>query len=163
TASADVSITGSISDPRINGVFHLYNAGFTVNYLKTPYRINDAVRLSNSAIVLRDLTVTDPRNNRAVANGTVDMRNPLIPVIHVDIDATNFLVLNTTFRDNPLYYGTAYGTGRFGFHGPTNSINISIQARTEENTRFYIPLNATGTVNDNDFIRFVGHDTLAVR
>lgn len=163
TASADVSITGSISDPRINGVFHLYNAGFTVNYLKTPYRINDAVGLSNSAIVLRDLTVTDPRNNRAVANGTVDMRNPLIPVIHVDIDATNFLVLNTTFRDNPLYYGTAYGTGRFGFHGPTNSINISIQARTEENTRFYIPLNATGTVNDNDFIRFVGHDTLAVR
>lgn len=160
TISADVNIAGSVSEPRINGTCYLHNAGFTVNYLRTPYRINDQVSLSNSTILLKNLTITDPKNNIAIANGSVDMRNPLIPNIAVNIDATNFLVLNTTFRDNPLYYGTAYGTGKFAFNGPTNGINISIQARTEENTHFYIPLNATGTVSDNDFIHFVSHDTL---
>lgn len=160
TVSADLDIGGSITEPRVNGTCYLHDAGFTVNYLRTPYRINDQVSLSNSTIVLKNLTITDPKNNKALANGSVDMHNPLIPIIQVDIDATNFLVLNTTFRDNPLYYGTAYGTGKFTFNGPTDGIIISIQARTEENTHFHIPLNATGTVSDNDFIHFVSHDTL---
>ncbi len=160
TVSADLRVTGSVWAPQINGTCYLHDAGFTVNYLQTPYRIDDEVTLANSTIVLDDLVIVDPANNKAIANGTVDMRNPLIPQIDVVIDAVNFLVLNTTFRDNPLYYGTAYGTGKFIFRGPTNVMDISIQARTEEHTRFYIPLNATGTVSDNDFIRFVNSDTL---
>lgn len=163
TVSADLQVTGSLLASQINGHCRLHDAGFTVNYLKTPYRINDEVSLTNSAIILNDLIITDPKNNRAIARGSVDMRNPLIPDIDVTIDATNFLVLNTTFRDNPSYYGTAYGTGRFAFNGPTNAMMINIQARTNENTRFHIPLNAVGTVNDNDFIRFVSQDTLNIK
>lgn len=160
TVSADLQISGSALAPRINGHCQLHDAGFTVNYLKTPYRINDEFVLINSSINLADLVITDPRNNKAIANGRVDMRNPLIPDIHVTVDATDFLVLNTTLRDNPAYYGTAYGTGRFSFNGPTNAMQITIQASTNEATRFHIPLNAVGTVSENDFIRFVSQDTL---
>src|SRR3546814_768897 len=115
--------------------------------------------LANSTINLDVLVITDSRNNRAIANGRVDMHNPLIPDIRVTVDATNFLVLNTTFRDNPSYYGTAYGTGKFSFNGPTNAMQTTIQASTDASTRFHIPLNAVGTVSDNDFIRFVSQDT----
>ncbi|WP_257668657.1 translocation/assembly module TamB domain-containing protein [Parapedobacter tibetensis] len=160
TLSANLNITGSVLTPQINGICFLHDAGFTVNYLKTPYRIDDDISLSNSTIIFEDLVITDPNNNRALANGKVDMRNPSIPDIDAVVDATNFLILNTTFRDNPLYYGTAYSTGKFSFKGPTNAISIDIKARTNENTNFNIPLNAVGTVNDNDFIRFVSHDTL---
>ncbi len=160
TVSADLQVTGPALSPRINGTCRLDDAEFTVNYLKTPYRINDEFVLTNSTFNLEDLVITDPRNNRAIANGQVDMRNPLIPDVNITVDATNFLVLNTTVRDNPSYYGTAYGTGRFSFNGPTNAMQITIAARTEPATRFYIPLNAVGTVSDNDFIRFVSHDTL---
>lgn len=161
TVSADLQVSGSILAPQVNGTCYLHDASFTVNYLKTPYRIDDQVSVSNSTIVLNDITIIDPRNNRAIANGKVNMRNPAIPDIDVVINATNFLVLNTSFRDNPLYYGTAYGTGSFVFQGPTNAMSINIQARTNANTNFSIPLNAVGTVGDNDFIRFISHDTLA--
>ncbi len=160
TVSADLHVTGSALAPRISGSCRLHDAEFTVNYLKTPYRIDDAFVLTNSTIHLDGLVITDRRNNRAIANGRVDMRNPLVPDIQVTVDATDFLVLNTTFRDNPSYYGTAYGTGRFSFNGPTSAMQISIQASTDGSTRFHIPLNAVGTVSDNDFIRFVSHDTL---
>ncbi len=160
TISADLHVTGSALAPRVSGSCRLHDAAFTVNYLKTPYRIDDAFVLNNSTINLDGLVITDRRNNKAIANGRVDMRNPLVPDIQVTVDATDFLVLNTTFRDNPSYYGTAYGTGRFSFNGPTNAMQISIQASTNASTRFHIPLNAVGTVSDNDFIRFVGHDTL---
>ena len=160
TVSADLQVSGSVFAPQINGICYLHDAAFTVNYLKTPYRIDDKVSLSNSTIVLEDVAIIDPKDNRAIANGKVDLRNPSIPDIDVVINATNFLVLNTSFRDNPLYYGTAYGTGNFTFKGPTNAMNINIRARTNANTNFSIPLNAVGTVSDNDFIRFVSHDTL---
>ncbi|MFB2117691.1 translocation/assembly module TamB domain-containing protein [Parapedobacter sp. 2B3] len=160
TVSADLQVTGSVLAPQINGRCRLHNAGFTVNYLQAPYRIDDEFVLTNSTIHLDGLVITDPRNRNATANGHVDMRNPLIPDVQVTVDAADFLVLNTTFRDNPSYYGTAYGTGRFSFNGPTNAMQINIQARTDAGTRFHIPLNAVGTVSDNDFIRFVSHDTL---
>ena len=159
TASADLQVSGSALAPRIDGSCRLHDASFTVNYLKTPYRIDDAFVLTNSTITLDDLVIMDPQNNRAIANGRVDMRNPLNPDIRVTVDATNFLVLNTTLRDNPSYYGTAYGTGRFSFHGPTDAMQINIQASTNASTRFHIPLNAVGAVSDNDFIRFVSQDT----
>src|SRR5690606_10988690 len=47
TVSADLRVTGSIFAPQINGSCRLHNAGFTVNYLKTPYRIDDEVSLAN--------------------------------------------------------------------------------------------------------------------
>lgn len=163
TVSADLRITGTALNPQVDGRFSLHDAGFTVNYLKTPYRIDDEVYLSNSTLLLTNLTVTDPMGNQALANGKVDLSNIRVPDIDLTIDATNFLVLHTTLRDNPLYYGTAYGTGRFAFHGPTNAINITVKARTNENTRLAIPLNAVGTVSDNDFIRFVSQDTVNTR
>ncbi|MFC3196604.1 translocation/assembly module TamB domain-containing protein [Parapedobacter deserti] len=160
TVSADLHVTGSVTDPRISGKCRFHDAKFTVNYLKTAYKINDEVSLANSTLVLNNLIITDPRDNKAIANGEVDLRNPLVPVIDITVDAADFLVLNTTFRDNPLYYGTAYGTGRFVFDGPTTAMNIHIQARTGGNTSFFIPLNAGGTISDDDFIRFVRHDTV---
>src|SRR5690606_27476639 len=160
TISADLRVSGSAAAPKISGRCRLDDAGFTVNYLKTPYRIDDEFMLTNSIIHLDDLVITDPRNNRAIANGRVDLRNARIPDIRVTVDATNFLVLNTTYRDHPSYYGTAYGTGKFSFDGPTNAMQMNIQAITDAHTRFHIPLNAVGTVSDNDFIRFVSQDTL---
>lgn len=159
TVSADLEVSGSILSPRIDGSCRLHNAEFTVNYLKTPYRIDDEFEVTNSTIILNGLLIRDPSNNRAIANGRIDMRNPLMPNIDVTVDATEFLVLNTTLRDNSSYYGTAYGTGRFSFNGRTDAMQIDIQASTDAATRFFIPLNAVGTVSDNDFIRFVNRDT----
>ena len=157
--SADLTVTGQLTSPRINGSLELSNAGLTVNYLKTAYMINDAVTVENSVIRLANLVLKDPRNNEAIANGTVDMRNPNNPDIQVTLVAKNFLALNTTARDNPLYYGIAYGSGVFRFNGPTNNMRINIDASTEEGTVFNIPLNSSETVGENDFITFVAKDS----
>nr|WP_255534829.1 translocation/assembly module TamB domain-containing protein [Pedobacter sp. SYSU D00535] len=158
--SARLKVTGNIFDPSINGTASLRNAGFTINYLKTPYRITDNVTVQNSVIHLDELELRDINGNRAVAYGTVDMKTPNRPFIDVTIRATRFMALNTTAKDNPLYYGTAYGTGTFKFTGPTNNMRINIDAKTEEGTVFNVPLNAAETVGSNDFITFIsGRDS----
>src|SRR5690606_19461559 len=52
TISADLRVSGSVAAPKISGRCRLDNAGFTVNYLKTPYRIDDEFMLTNSIIHL---------------------------------------------------------------------------------------------------------------
>lgn len=157
--SADLSVTGKIFQPQINGSLRLNNAGMTVNYLKTPYKISDEVQVENSVIKLDNLKIRDIRNNVAIANGTVDMADPNNPEIHINIEANKFMALNTTSKDNPLYYGIAYGTGLFSFDGPTNNMRINIKAKTEAGTIFNIPLNASSTIGQNDFITFISSDT----
>lgn len=157
--SANLKVSGKLTNPQINGRLELKDAAMTVNYLKTPYRITDEVEVENSLIKLSNLKLRDIKNNEAIANGTVDMANPNNPEIHIDIVATNFMALNTTSKDNPLYYGVAYSTGVFSFNGPTNNMSIQIDAKTEAGTVFNIPLNSSATVGSTDFITFVAKDS----
>ena len=157
--SANLKVTGKLTNPRINGDLELKNAGLTVNYLKTPYLISDKVGVENSVINISNLVLKDLRNNQAIANGTVDLRNPSTPIVNITVAAKNFMALNTTSKDNPLYYGVAYGTGVFRFNGPTNNMRINIDASTNEGTVFNIPLNSSEIVGETDFITFVAKDS----
>src|SRR5262249_52445985 len=137
TVSADLKVSGSPLKPRIDGKLALNNAGMTINYLKTPYHITDtSIVVRNDKILFDNVVIRDSKNNIAVADGSVDMVNPNIPDIQIDINATNFMVLNTTERDNSLYYGTAFATGEFSFLGPTNNMLIYIHASTAPGTVF---------------------------
>ncbi|HUH20139.1 translocation/assembly module TamB domain-containing protein [Albibacterium sp.] len=159
SVTAELAVVGTPFNPSINGTASFKNAGMVVNYLKTPYVINDKVQVENSKIVINNLAIVDKDNHKAVANGTVDMSTPLNPTIQIEISAENFMVLNTTAKDNPLYYGLAYGTGSFSFQGPTNNMNIRIDAQTNSGTVINIPLNAAGTITDRDFITFIVKDS----
>lgn len=153
--SADMQISGSLSQLDINGTVRLHKVFMTVDYLNTRYQLDDKFEVDNSKITLANLKLLDKNSHIAIANGTVDMRTVSDPDIDIKIEADNFMVLNTTAKDNELYYGQAFASGQFGFVGPTSKMNIDIKARSEAGTVFNIPLNATGTVSDNEFIRFV--------
>lgn len=157
--SSDLKITGQPAEPEVNGSISLVNTSLTVNYLKTNYKINQKLNVKNTVIDVNDLSLRDINNNVALANGTVDMRNPNNPNINVTLVANNFMALNTTSKDNSAYYGTAFTTGFFSFDGPTDNMRINIDAKTEAGTVFNIPLNSSETIGENDFIAFVGKDT----
>ena len=158
-ASADLTVKGSFEKPAIQGTLSLDDASMVINYLKTRYTISDEVRVNNSVIDIDNLKLLDVEGHQAIAKGTVDLNNINYPTIDVNINATNFMALNTTEKDNPLYFGRAYGTGTFRFKGPTNKMYIGIDAKTEKGTIFNLPLNSSETVSSKDFITFVSKDT----
>jgi hypothetical protein len=156
--SADLKLSGSPSKPELNGSVSLDNTGVTVNYLKTAYTVNDKLEVSNSIIKINKMVLKDIRGGTGEANGTVDLNNISNPTLDIKLEANNLMALNTTFKDNHLYYGTAYGSGTFGFSGPIDNMKIDIKASTEEGTVFNIPLNTSSTAADYDFIRWVNHN-----
>ncbi len=160
--SADLTVKGELKKPQINGTVSFEDGQVTVNYLKTSYKLNDEVSVNNSVINIDDLALQDLDGNEAIANGTVDLNDFDNPNIQVSLVAKNFMALNTTSKDNAVYYGKAYATGDFSFRGPTNNMFINIDAKTEKGTIFNLPLNSTETVSDKDFITFVSKDTTQI-
>lgn len=158
TISTNLKMTGPPSKPKLNGNIMLNNTGVTVNYLKTAYTVNDTLDVANSVIDLNRLQLRDSRGGVGDVAGKVDLNDLADPDIEAVLTAKNLMALNTTFKDNHLYYGTAYGTGRFSFKGPVDNMNIDIKAKTEAGTIFNIPLNTSATVGNYDFIRFVSHN-----
>ncbi len=156
--STNLKLTGSPSKPQLNGDVTLVNTGVTVNYLKTPYTVNTKVNVENSVVKINNMVLKDKKGGTGTANGTVDLNNISNPDIEVDLIAKNLLALNTTFKDNHVYYGTAYGTGNFSFKGPVDNMKIDITATTEAGTVFNIPLNTSSTASQYDFIKFVSHN-----
>lgn len=157
TVSSDLKLTGPISKPQLNGTVTLDGASVTVNYLKTTYTVSDKLTVNNSIINIDNMILKDTHGGQGTVTGKVDLNNLSDPDIEATVQAKNLMALNTTFKDNHLYYGTAYGTGTFAFNGPVNTMNINIKARTLAGTVFNIPLNTSSTVGEYDFIRFVNH------
>ena len=160
--SSDITVKGPLSKPEINGDVSFNEGQLTVNYLKTAYTISQKVRVENSVVQIEDLKLKDVDGNIATANGSVNLNDLNNPNLDIDIVARNFMALNTTAKDNALYFGQAYATGTFKFKGPTNKMFIGIDAKTEKGTVFNLPLNSSETVSSKDFITFVSKDTANV-
>lgn len=161
-ASANITIKGPFDAPLINGDITLDESQLTVNYLKTTYILNDKVTLNNGVIAINNLKLKDLEGHSGTANGSVDLNNINNPNIQVRLVANGLMALNTTAKDNDLYFGRAYATGNFSFRGPTNDMFIDIDAKTEKGTIFNLPLNSSETITDKDFITFVSKDTTKV-
>ena len=160
--TADLTVKGDFEKPVINGEISFDKGQMTVNYLKTTYIITDKVAVNNTIIKLDALTLNDIEGNKAIAYGTVDLNNLDNPDIQAELFATNFMALNTTSKDNPVYYGKAFTSGKFTFRGPTDDMTINIDAKAEKGTIFNLPLNSSETVSDKDFITFVSKDTTKI-
>ncbi len=163
--TGNYTITGTFLQPIIKGDGKIQSAQLTIDYLKTKYFFSGSLGFSPTEIILKDFNLTDELKNKASLDGNLVHRNYNDFRIDLNADFKNFQVLNTTAKDNGLFYGQAYGTGNMNMLGPLSNMKISATARSEKNTRMFIPLNgAEETSAKKDFITFVNFgDTLTLK
>ncbi|MCK4699327.1 MAG: translocation/assembly module TamB domain-containing protein, partial [Bacteroidales bacterium] len=65
------------------------------------------------------------------------------------------LLMNTREKYNNQFYGTAYGSGIVNISGPPKDLNIQVSLKTEENTRFFLPLSSGEELDEFNFVSFV--------
>lgn len=158
--SANLLVRGSTSKPQLNGFISFNNAGVRVDYLNTHYTINDKVGVENGKILFDGFTLRDVNNNRARATGNLDLSDLNNIKLDIRLNATRFQALNTSFKDNELYYGTANATGNFLFKGSLRDMLIEINATTTEGTKFFLPISSESSVGSDDLVTFLTRDTI---
>jgi len=161
SASVNLTLDGSLSQPRINGSIDFDQGAARISYLNTPYRFMDPLRIYNNNIYLENFMVSDQFGNLAEINGTIS--NSFLKDFYTSlrIEAQNIMCMNTSSLDNEVFYGSIFATGDVGISGPTESIKISINATTEKNTAIYLPLYNAREVQQSDFITFIQDHDLA--
>jgi uncharacterized protein YjfI (DUF2170 family) len=156
TASGTAYINGTIKSPELTGRVNADALTFDIDLLKTSYTLTDSVILEPHKMIFKDMTVTDRYNNKGVFRGTIthtlfrDMTYDLL------LESKNTEVLNTTEKDNEVYYGTAFADGNMSITGITNDIKIDIVGKSTGNTRIFIPLEDNESAQETNFIKFTG-------
>ncbi|MGK7395363.1 MAG: translocation/assembly module TamB domain-containing protein [Candidatus Cyclobacteriaceae bacterium M3_2C_046] len=160
-ASGEFEISGMINSPILYGSGLIKNGQMTVNYLNTRYDFAGNIIFDENRIAVENLKVRDDENHLASLNGGFFHDGFSNFVIDLTGQMNNFKVMNTTARDNSLYYGVAYATGTVNFLGSPSNLNISANAVSEKGTKIYIPLSETSTIEQQEFIQFITlNDTL---
>ncbi len=155
TLSGLYKIEGNLTAPLIHGEGKIENGKIMIDYLKTSYTFSGALNFTPNQIIFDNFYLNDALNNKAFLDGELRHRNFSKLRINLDATFTNFQVLNTSNKDNSLFYGQAYSTGKLNILGPLSNMKISATARTSKNTRIFIPISGTSSVEKSEFITFV--------
>jgi hypothetical protein len=155
--TGNYTITGSFLEPKVEGQGKVQEAQLVIDYLKTKYFFDGELDFTPSQILFKNFKAIDDLKNKATVKGAINHHNYDDMRINLDAQFTNFQLLNTTAKDNDLFYGTAYGTGKMNMAGPFNDLKISGTARSEKGTRMFIPLSGSAetSVAKKDFVTFV--------
>ncbi len=162
TITGNIYITGPLRAPVLIGNGGFDHAGLRIDYLNTFYRVTGKWQFDSASIQLQNLQLTDSKDNKGMLTGRINHRNFRDFEFDLHGSFDDLMVLNTTAKDNDLFYGTAFGSGNVAFTGPLENLTIKINASTRKGTRFYLPMSSGATANLEDYISFVDFDSLNI-
>ena len=155
TADVKVKIEGPLNDMKMSGLGTVQNGGTKIDYLGAFYRLEDQkVVISESFMDLTGVILKDELGNEAVIDG--GLRHNMLGDFRTDlrIESPQFIGLNTTKLDNPVYYGLGHGALDVEFNGPFDAIDIRVKATTGKFSQLAVPILTTQYGFDESFIVF---------
>ena len=158
--NGNVNVLGDVGNPSINGVLTLNDAGLGIPYLNVDYNFAplSRVRLFDQTFYFEKVGLSDVvEGTTATLDGTISHTgfDDWYLGLDVDTDQNRFMILNTDYDEEALYYGTGFINGTGSIYGPTDALTISVDASTAKGTSLKIPLSDVTSVGDYSFINFL--------
>lgn len=164
SVSGDFSLRGFLRNPDMEGTLRLKNAGLKFPYLNVDYDFEgeSVISLRNQSFILEDIQLLDTKHKtKGKFLGNITHQNFEQWFLELNIDTDNLLVLDTENTEEALYYGTAFIDGNASITGLTDQLTIDVNAKTNANTKFIVPLKDIETVDSYRLIHFKSDETIA--
>jgi hypothetical protein len=155
TINGLVEVKGSFSDLILKGEAYISDGAFKVNYLNTYYTFSDKIKFNSRSITVKRFKLFDTNQNFALLEGGLVWSKKKGYEVNLKADFKEFMVMNTTRKDNPIFYGTAIGTGNLKVKGAINNVLVKVNAKSEKNTKIYMPLTETEDIEEQNFIKYI--------
>ena len=160
-----VQVRGDIRNPDINGRLAINRGGLAIPYLNVDYGFNPNadVSLYGQTFQFNNLVLTDvDEGTQARLNGTIKHKFWDDWSLDLDVASMNdrFLILNTEFEEEVLYYGSGFVNGTGKIFGPTQALTITFDGATAPGTELKIPISDVVSVGDYSFINFIERDQI---
>ncbi|MFZ0599351.1 MAG: translocation/assembly module TamB domain-containing protein, partial [Flavobacterium sp.] len=158
SVSGNAAVVGNLKKPEINGRLYVEKAGMTVPYLNTDYELSDrtVIDLTDEKFLFRNNQLTDTKyDTKGLLNGSIEHHNFSDWKLDLTITSKRLLALDTKDSEDAAYFGTAFINGTASIKGPTESLFIKVDAKSEKGTEVKIPINNAQSVGESSWIHFV--------
>ncbi len=161
TVNGNISINGTVNQPKINGPINFDKASFATTVLGSQFRIDgEKINVTENGFQFDDFVIRDSANNQMSLHGIISTPNFINYNFDFDLKATNFQVLNTTKKDNKIYYGKMVITSFLHVGGTEATPNIDGDITVNEGTDLtvVIPQREPAVVAREGIVEFVDMD-----
>ncbi len=121
TPAQNLQLQGNLDRPELLGTARVNQGKFRVNYMNTSYQLDGSLLSQPTQVSFQDLALRDLNGNRATFTGGINHQGFSSIFLDINSQLSNFQVLNTSAKDNELFFGTAYATGSLAIKGSTSS------------------------------------------
>ncbi|MCF1423031.1 translocation/assembly module TamB domain-containing protein [Mangrovimonas futianensis] len=154
-------VNGAPSDLKYQGQLDFNNAAFNIAKFNAAFTLKqESVQVTNEKISLSKFTVLDANNNPLILTGDILTENTLNPSFNLQIQATNFQLLNASADDNDFVYGKAVFDATASLTGNLQIPKLDVDATVGNETDIsYIMPSASVNMEQRDgVVIFVNKD-----
>ncbi len=160
--SGNVDIGGTIKVPDIAGTLSFHKTSVVVTALNSEFRIDEEqiIAVDDKGLRFNSFTVRDFSENKLTLHGLASTKNYLNYEFDLSLKANNFRALNSTKKDNDLYYGQLFFDTNLRLSGTESSPVIDGALRINEDTRLTVvlPQSQPGVVEREGVVVFTDKD-----
>ncbi len=151
---ADMTITGTVEQPNVNGYFGFDDAATTYDLLGIRLGLADnRIKFTESRIDFGNFVVTDVKDRTATLTGGIDHDYFTDFRFGMRLVTDGFKVLGTEPTIDALYYGDAVVSARVDISGDLEIPVVRVVAETLDSTDVFIqPLASTGGVTTEAWV-----------
>ena len=121
----DLKLTGSITQPKINGELKTDNLRTTITTINSPFQFpSESIVLDGDVVRFNNFDILDSPSNKATINGTVSIKELTSPDMDLRINARNWRAVHSTAKNNKTFYGDLYLTTNLTVKGTPSAPNV---------------------------------------
>jgi translocation and assembly module TamB len=150
-----------MNNPDILGTINFNNAAFNVSQLNSYFKVNnEAITIDNNGIAFDTFTIQDTANNDLVIDGRINTTDFKNYAFGLKVNADNFQAINSTKKDNKLFYGKMVLSTALNIRGTNDAPVVDGALTVNDQTKFSVVLPQTepGVVEREGVVRFVDLD-----
>lgn len=153
--------SGKLSDPIYSGFLKFNDASFKITQLNTEfYLTDDKIEVDNKGFHLSNFSIEDMDRDEFTIDGSISMENFRDPGFDLKLNAQNFLVMNSTSKDNKMVYGKVDFSVNGTVKGKMSFPKIDLKIGANKGTDFtYVMLDSQAALEKQDgIVEFVNKE-----
>lgn len=158
SVKGQLAIKGTTKAPLINGDLFFEKAQTNISMLNALYLIDQQkINFNANGLNFNRFEVADSIGNKATLNGNVNTKTYTDFQLDLSLSARNFQLVNSTAKDNDLFYGKLFVTSDLRIRGTAESPKVDGTIKVNENTNFTIPVpdEDPGLVDRQGIVEFI--------
>lgn len=152
---------GRTADPDMSGSVNFKDASFISTFANSAFSLpNETIYLRDDQLVFDRFNIFDNRKNKATIDGMVSSREAGGFDLKLNLTANQFQLLNTTEKDNELFYGDIRLNTRTAITGTSSApvVNMNVSLAENSHLTYVIPQSEAAILEQKGVVVFVDRD-----